>query len=541
MLFQNLLPSCLGRSGWWGVVTTSAIVVALSGCGGGGDGGDSVPPTLAKSFAVAKAACGTGDVQETGLQGQVPVSAMVGGFKGFNCNVQQTSATPSVRGEGLFGMFALMHDKSGHTCGYTGGAFKDSFGTSVVDLTDPNNTVETALLKTPGIINPGEGLKVNETRGLLVASYYNNAPSANDATHGFDVYDVATDCRHPQLLASTTQLTFSMNGIKQAPGASFAATEQIYGHEGWFAPDGLTYYVGDWTHGVYHAVDITDPTHPKLLDVYQSPQYGLGSGKQGAPHGGSVSTDGNRGYFVTDGLDLASPGAMVPQTGEWHNGFNVVDTSEIQARKPGGKMKFLKEVAFRDGSLEQLTIPVTIKGNKYVFAIGEAGTGQILPTGIRSACAAGLTPFGMAQLFYMGDEINPQLVNKIRLEVNDPANCGKIDADVTANNQGPLPFLYDVHHCSVDNRENATTLACGYFKSGIRVYDIRDPMNIKEIAYFVPKAKTALPAWCAAMPILDAKTGSVYSWCGDSGVLALKFRDGVWPFADSTTPKDRQL
>src|SRR5690606_4506180 len=103
-----------------------------------------------------------------------------------------------------------------------------------------------------------------------------------------------------------------------------------------------------------------------------------------------------------------------------------------------------------------------------------------------------------------------------------PANCSQIMADIdsVAPLFGVISFLYDVHHCAVDNRENATTLACGNFFNGIRVYDIRNPQNLKEIAYFVPPAKSGAPKWCASMPILDVKTRSVYSWCADSGVLA---------------------
>jgi hypothetical protein len=139
----------------------------------------------------------------------------------------------------------------------------------------------------------------------------------------------------------------------------------------------------------------------------------------------------------------------------------------------------------------------------------------------------------------MGDEMNPQLINKVRLEVNDPKNCAQVEPDVVANKG--FGFVNDVHHCSVDNRDNATTLACGYFKNGIRVYDIRDPEHIKEIAYYVPPAKGAALNWCAAMPILDVKTRSVYSWCQDTGVIALKFREGVWPFPETTTPLGKQL
>src|SRR5437867_1814953 len=520
-------------------IMTLTVAMGLAACGGGSE--QAPAPQMARSFAVAKATCGTGDVQETGLQGQVPVSAQVGGFKGFNCNLQQTSATPSVRGQGIFGMFALVHDKAGHTCGYTGGAFQDSFGLSVVDLTDPKNAVETAVLRTPGVINPGEGLKVIETRGLLIGSYYNNFPGTQDDLHGFDVYDVGTDCRHPQVLASTTALAFPTAGITAASGVTYGATERIYGHEGWFAQDGLTFYVGDVTHGVVHAIDVTDPTRPQLLDTYQHPFFLQAA--RGGTHGGSVSTDGNRGYFVATDSDFTAPGGMIPQQGNWHGGFSVVDTSEIQARKPGGKMKFLNAAVTRDLIWQQLTIPVTIRGNKYVIIAGEGGGGQVTKAGIKSACAAGVIPFATAQLFYMGDENNPKLINKAMLEVDDPANCSKITADIDS---APalfrfINFLYDVHHCAVDNRDDVTTLACGNFYGGIRVFDIRDPQHLKEIAYFVPPATNGTPKWCASMPILDAKTSTVYSWCADSGVLALKFREGVWPFQDSTTPSNTQL
>ena len=538
MLSLHPLPSFSESRGLLNVVATTATAIALSACGGGGSDPATLPPQQAQSFAVAKAECGPADNQETGLQGQVPMSAQVGGFKGFNCNLQATSATPSVRGEGVFGMFALMHDKAGRTCGYTAGAFQDSLGMSVVDLTDPNNGVETAVLTTPGVVNPGEGLRVNAQRGLLVASYYNNSPSQDDVTHGFDVYDVGTDCRHPQLLASTTSLSFSMAGLKAPPEAAFQATERIYGHEGWFAPDGLTFYIGDVPHAAIHAVDITDPTNPKMLDTYQHPSFGAGPGNQGGVHGGSTSNDGNRGYFVATSFDFAAPGGMIPQTGDWHGGYAVVDTSEIQARSPGGKMKFLKEVVTRDLIWQQHTIPVTIEGNKYVFVVGEGGGGQVNKTGIRSACAAGVIPFATAQLFYMGDELDPQLINKTMLEAQDPKNCSMIMPELDASTGS---FLYDVHHCAVDNRDNATTLACGNFYGGIRVFDIRDPQNFKEIAYYVPPVKSGTPKWCASVPILDTKTSSLYSWCADSGVLALKFREGVWPFPESSTPAGKQL
>ncbi|MGB6125421.1 MAG: hypothetical protein WBG47_08720 [Gordonia sp. (in: high G+C Gram-positive bacteria)] len=58
-------------------------------------------------------------------------------------------------------------------------------------------------------------------------------------------------------------------------------------------------------------------------------------------------------------------------------------------------------------------------------------------------------------------------------------------------------FAYESHYCSADRPVNPTALACGWTSSGVRVFDIRDPLHVKEIAYYVPPARPATPltAW----------------------------------------------
>jgi hypothetical protein len=231
----------------------------------------------------------------------------------------------------------------------------------------------------------------------------------------------------------------------------------------------------------------------------------------------------------------------------------IYDLTDIQARKPNPQARLISKLLWKDGSVAQHTIPVKIKGKSYVVFVDEAGAGGTSSAPQQAnACAAGLPPFPMARIIDISDETKPKIVSRLMLETHDPANCAKVLPDVV----GLLTFTYGSHYCSVDNKRHATTLACGYFNSGIRVFDIRDPLRPREIAYYNPPGTTTPtkgsnhnrpggwvsggPDWCSAQVHLDAKKGTLWSTCQDNGALVLKFRKGVWPFEDSSTPPGQQ-
>src|SRR5579871_3103720 len=292
-------------------------------------------------FAVPKARCGPRDHPETALQGQVPLTMRLNGFKGFNCNLELIGQSRNDGANWQTAEYKERHGSSGRdddrgdgdrprrTCGYYGSQSPElspatrnhaSYGVPVIDLTDANHPNRTGYLQTTSMLDPWESLKVNERRQLLMADNGHNGGGGPEV----DVYDLSMDCSHPQLLAVTAIGTGT-------DGGTLAPVKPI-GHEGSWAPDGLTYYIGDTTNRSYHAVDVSDPKHPRHIATFDMKTLGLAS------HGLSISDDGNRGYMVTPGIPSVANPAATPT-----NGFVVLDLSEVQARKPNAQMKYISQ------------------------------------------------------------------------------------------------------------------------------------------------------------------------------------------------------
>jgi hypothetical protein len=516
-------------------------------------------------WVVPKAKCGPHDHPETALQGQVPASLRANGFHGFNCNLElidqrqndganwQTTEWRE-RGDGVgrgddedddhWGRGDDKdHGRPKRVCAYHGSASPSAspptrnaahYGVPVNDITNPKKIVTTGFLQTTSMLDPWESLKINERRQLLGADNGQNGGGGPEV----DIYDLSQDCRFPQLLASVPVGTGTDGGL----------VHTVVGHEGSWAPDGLTYYGGDLRAQQYYAVDTTDPRRPKLIAAWPVPVAGANS------HGLSISRDGKRGYFVSLGSSGGPAGITDPNVPA-NNGLLIYDLSQIQARVPNPQVKLISQLLWKDGSVAQHTIPIKIDGKPYLIFVDEAGTGGISNTAqATAACAAGMPPFPMARIIDISDEKNPRIVSRLGLETHDPKNCAQVLPDIA----GLFIFTYGSHYCSVDNKKNATTLACGYFNSGIRVFDIRNPTHPKEIAYFNPPGtilpspgsnhanigipglpaqwKPGGPDWCSAQVHLNASDGTLWSTCQDNGLLMLKFTNGVWPFRDTTTP-----
>ena len=359
------------------------------------------------SFNVPKAVCGPNDHPETGLQGQVPAALRAAGFQGFSCNLELVS---QVRGDGANWQSAefrearlnpanLFEPKTGHICAYHGTSFttanRTHVGVPVIDVTDAKHPVTTSYLTTTSMLDPWESLKVNQRRELLAADNGHNGGGGPEV----DIYDISSDCRYPQFLASVA--------VGKADGST-GEPAKVVGHEGSWAPDGLTYYGGDifTAGGQYYAVDTSNPGAPTLITNWHTGIAGV--------HGLSISDDGYRGYFVSLSGGVGTAKLNDP-TALPTNGLLIYDLSEIQDRKPNPQAKLISKVMWKDGSFAQHTIPVTIRGRRYVISVDEGGSAGIFGglSNLQAACDAGFSPFPMARIVDVDDETNPAVISKL--------------------------------------------------------------------------------------------------------------------------------
>lgn len=374
--------------------------------------------------AAPRATCRPDDPVETGLQGEVPWDDRVSGrsTRGYACNVDLVG---QYQGPG-----AGIVSASYKNCAYIGSiGDANNDGVQVVDASDLAHPRLTATLTEPAMVDgTWESLKVNPIRGLLVGTGVHHLMG-----YGYiSIYDIAQDCAHPRLLNS---------GRGSIPGLRVP----ILTHEASFSPDGNTLWSTGSLIGWVSALDVTDPTDPRV--IWSAPT-GTSS------HGMAFTPDGRTMYMS--------------QT----QGVTVLDTSGVQDRQlpdatshvllPGLGHRF-----WIDGLASQNSIYVTYGGKPYIYIFDELGSGGV-------------------KLLDVSDPAAIHLRNVIKLEINLPEHQDRNVRSASGNGF----FGYESHYCAVDRSTEPRALACGWAQSGVRVFDVHDPDDIREIAYYNPPAQT---------------------------------------------------
>ena len=220
-------------------------------------------------------------------------------------------------------------------------------------------------------------------------------------------------------------------------------------------------------------VDASNRDNPVLLTTWDL------SDEPGMPdsniHDMDISADGTRLYV---NIRTARP------AGGTNGGLTILDTSQVAQWQPGMQRPTISRVGHIvywsppvPGSSHSTQL-VKIQGRKYVLVENEGG---------------GPCPYGWAQILDVNDEQNPIPISTFRLEVNNPVNCSRTLADHVGNpTTGPVSILqgnfYSSHYLGVDNTDEARLAAFTWYSSGLRVVDISDPYNPKEVGYFITPA-----------------------------------------------------
>ena len=284
-----------------------------------------------------------------------------------------------------------------------------------------------------------------------------------------EIYDVSQDCRHP-VLQSATPLG-------------------ILGHESGFSPDGRTLWISTTAGPGVTAIDVSNPVLPSI--VWHSFEHTF--------HGMSVSADGNRLY----GADMSK------------SGLAVLDVSQVQKRVKNPVVPQVSHLTWPLVSIPQNSAPVTIKGRKYLMEFDEYDSGDNV---------------GAGRMIDITNDKKPRVVSDIRLAVHQ-ASARQGDQK---NDPGAFgtPQGYAAHYCAVPREVEPGIVACSMILSGLRVFDIRDPLHPREVAYFNKPAPNTLPlisgAYAMSAPAFDVKRHEVWFSDGDSGFYVVKLTNGAW-------------
>jgi hypothetical protein len=456
-------------------------------------GTEGLPSYSAPGFGVTpRATCGPGSLPETGRQGRVPKADYDSGraAKGYRCN------TVEVGHYGTTGGFRVIRyvDKAGHECAFYDStllfprdARKDTPGTYVLDMSNPAKPVRTAVLSTPAMVTPHESLRFNAKRGLLVAG----AGSATTQVGFVDVYDASKDCRTPELKSSLPI--------------------GVLGHEGGFSPDGMTYWVTTTFNRGITAIDLKDPANPSV--IWHSLDY--------AVHGMSLSADGNRAYLADVLADATSN--FVSATTQGGGGLQILDVSQIQKRVANPVVTSLSKLTWPEVTIPQNSVPVTIGGRRYLVEFDEYDENVYQ--------YAADEKVGAARIIDITDDRHPKVVSRIRLAVHEKegrADQGN-DPGATTVGQG-----YAAHYCAVPREVEPGIVACSMIASGLRIFDIRNPLRPREVAYFnAPKADLSDPSegggYAMSAAAFVPERREIWYVDSNTGFHALRVTNGAWP------------
>ncbi len=307
---------------------------------------------------------------------------------------------------------------------------------------------------------------------------------------GWSVLDV-TDPAAPEFHAFVAgpENTWTIQ-IQVAEGKMITALERIA--PGWGGNDGQSFSEG------FLIFDVSEPTQPRRIGHFQT---------------GSTGT--HRNFY--DGGNLVHAAAGAPGlTGKI---YRIVDISDPTKPREIGRFSLPEQAAPTPGLKFSCHGPAHVEGDRAYLSYGDGG-GIILdvadmaqPRMISQLAFRGITAtqgihtflplprrkialindeairengeenLNMAGIADISDENRPRLISLFPLP-EPPPESGLKNFYEKGGRFGPHNHHHPNHQACLEDRDDIAYLT--YFNAGLRVYDIRDARQPKEIAYFVP-------------------------------------------------------
>lgn len=481
----------MSRSAWWRA--SVAVGVALSGLivtqAHAWDNSPLTKPVVRQDYH-----CGAHDLPERGIQGDVPKADQKDGRakKGYNCGLELVGFTPldkTANGRDSRPNANANMAWAGH-CAYVSGstaslfnppvvtkaptAHKSGPGIAVVDVHHPAHPKLVKVLRMPGGVATAETINAitkPDGTGVLVVGQYGNDPKSYSKP--MDIYTYNThdphcaDLRHipnpkgPKSLATyywpqnIHNLTVMPDGNYVYATLPIAAVDLrgMWRHIG--SPKAASYikYVGDLNDSIGGAPEGVGPQND-VIPPQDEPIHPL------------LATDNSHEAWATDDKTLYIGGQQV--AGDI---FTIINDGAWLASDGKKPARVIGQFAGRGHSIRT----ATIGGHRYLVHSEESpfGTGY-------SCVPQDANPFaGPAQPFLtdIDDPTHPKTVSEMGLAINEPAHCATQLADGETDS---------VHYQDVDSATNTHFVMASMWNAGIRIFDVRNPAQPTEVAYFNP-------------------------------------------------------
>ncbi len=331
---------------------------------------------------------------------------------------------------------------------FVGHMGENGIGTSILDVRDPAAPRLVTQIPVPAHTHSH---KVQVVDGVLLVNYEQFGRAGQGVT-GLKVFDVS----RPEQPREIGFLPMTGKGVHR-----MTYWEPPYAY--------VTGSEAGWTDQFFMIIDLSDPARPREVGRWWLPGMWTAGGEQ------STAPPGRR-YALHHALTRGDRAYM----GWWDAGLVILDIADKSRPRLVSHLPFGLDVS----ACTHTALPLP---GKDVLVVTDEGVSSYCPEIIK-----------IVRVVEIADERNPRVIASFPIPQGDFATRGGWF--------GP----HNIHEMRPGSLIDPTTIYLTYFNAGVRVVDISEPAQPREIAHFVPEA----PPGRAAIQMNDitvAADGLIYA------------------------------